>query len=320
MEIYHFVTGQPSVRHDALEEMPKDGLVWIDFLRSESTGWEQLPRKLLGIEVDFQHVLDSQNANHPSSFDRSDAYDVLTFEGLGPIERPLPMETRVAAFFLFDRLLITVRAAGNLSFEETKRQLAFARVKTRLSVVGLTHQILDTMVDRFLAIREPLDRHLTQLQDDLLDADTSMSDWTKLLVGRREVRRLEALSEAQLEALDAWRRGSCFDWTTGEQVRVRDLVEHVTRVRNHAADLERDLEAAVQLYFAVTSHRANEIMKIFTVMSVVFMPLTLLTGIWGMNFQDMPELHWRYGYPVALTLIVFLGVAMFLWFKRRKFF
>jgi magnesium/cobalt transport protein CorA len=320
MEIYHFIAGQQPVRHDKLEHMPDEGVVWIDFLRSESAGWEQYPRTLLGVEVDFEHVLDSKNANHPSFFDRGDAYDLLIFEGLGPNERPFPLETRVAAFFLFDRLLITVRAAGNISLDETKRRLLQGRMKAAPSVFGLAHQILDSMVDRFLSIREPLDRHLTQLQDDLLDLDTRMSDWSALLVGRREVRRLEALSEAQLEALDAWRRGSGTEWTTAEEVRLRDLSEHVTRVRNHATDLERDIEAAVQLYFAVTSHRTNEIMKVFTVMSVVFMPLTLLTGIWGMNFEDMPELHWRYGYPVALSLIVFLGVAMFLWFKRRRFF
>ncbi len=320
VEIYHFVAGQQPVQYDSIERMPAEGLVWIDFLRSASEGWEQYPRTLLGVEVDFEHVLDSKNANHPSFFDRSDAYDLLIFEGLGPNERPFPLETRVAAFFLFERLLITVRAAGNISFEDTKRRLTYARMKGSLSVFGLTHQILDAMVDRFLAIRDPLDHHLTQLQDDLLDVSTNMSDWSALLVGRREVRRLEALSEAQLEALDAWRRGTSIDWTTAEEVRIHDLIEHVTRVRNHATDLERDLEAAVQLYFAVTSHRTNEIMKIFTVMSVVFMPLTLLTGIWGMNFEDMPELHWRYGYPVALSLIVFLGLAMFLWFKRRRFF
>ena len=76
----------------------------------------------------------------------------------------------------------------------------------------------------------------------------------------------------------------------------------------------------MQLYFAGISHRTNTIMKIFTVVSVVFMPPMLLTGLWGMNFKHMPELEWEYGYPVALCLIFGLCLGMLFWFRRRRLF
>jgi Mg2+ and Co2+ transporters len=60
-------------------------------------------------------------------------------------------------------------------------------------------------------------------------------------------------------------------------------------------------------------------MRVFTVVAVVFMPLTLLTGIWGMNFEYMPELHLRYGYPIALFILLALGVGLFYWFKRKGY-
>jgi magnesium/cobalt transport protein CorA len=318
MEIYHFIEGQPPILYNSIERMPEQGFVWLDFTRAEAGGWERYPRQLIGVEVDIEHLYDAQNATHPSFFDRTEAYDLLVMEGLGPNPEPMPLETRVGAFFMFDRLLVTVHADDSLSFRIAKRRLMSSRGKAPATVQGLAHLILDALVDRFLNIREPLDRELTRLQDELLDEREEMSDWRALLEGRREARRLEALCEAQLEALDAWRRGTRFEWSTAETVRVRDLYEHVTRVLNHASGLERDLEAAVQLYFASMSHRTNEIMKVFTVMSVIFMPLSVLTGIWGMNFEDMPELHWKYGYPVALGLIGFVGVTMWLWFKRRK--
>jgi magnesium/cobalt transport protein CorA len=320
MEIYHFLNGQAPARLDHIEQLPAEGFVWIDFVREQSADWEQYPRTLLGLDVDAEHIADSQNPQHPSSFDCTDAYDVLIMEGLGPDAGPIPLTTRVAAFFLFDRLLISVHADDGLSFRITKERLLSKRVKLQSSPLHLAHCILDALVDRFLDLREPLDRELTRLQDELLDSHNDVSDWRELLNARREARRLESLSEAQLEALDAWRRNTRFDWSTAETVRIRDLYEHVTRVLNFASGLERDLEAAVDLHFAAVSNRSNEIMKVFTVMSVVFMPLTLLTGIWGMNFEDMPELHWRYGYPVALGLLAFLGVVMLLWFRRRKFF
>jgi len=320
MEIYHFVNGHAPIRHETIEAMPGEGLVWIDFLRSECEGWERYPRQLLGIDVEFQHQNDARNANHPSFFHGTEAYDLLIFEALGASEQGEPLQTRTACFFMFERLLITVRAAGNISFDTAKRRFTAPRVRIPTTMVSLAHFFLDLMVDRYLAIRETMDREVTRMQDELLDPSSSMNNWRALLNARREARRLESLSEAQLDALDSWRRSSSLEWSEPDCVHIRDLVEHVTRVRSHASDLERDLEAAVQLHFAATSFRTNEIMKIFTVMSVVFMPLTLLTGIWGMNFKYMPELEWVWGYPLALLSIVLLGAAMLLWFRRRRFF
>jgi len=320
MEFYHLLPGQPPIRHEGLDDMPDDGFVWLDLEREAALGWEAWPKKLLGIAVDPQHVEDAMSPTHGSFFDGSSGYDMVIFEGLGPRDDPFPLETRTAAFFMFERLLVTVRARDNLSFEMFKRRMCGPNGKVPLGAVGLAYYILDTMVDRYLAVRERLDVRLTKLQDELLSEDGDRDDWRQLLEGRRIARRLEALSEDQLEALDAWRRNTSFEWDEKLAVRIRDLVDHVTRVRNHASGLERDLEAAVQLHFSVLSQRQNEIMKIFTVVSVVFMPMMLLTGIWGMNFKNMPELDWRYGYAVALVLILGLGVGTYLWFKRRHFF
>ncbi|MDE0854353.1 MAG: magnesium transporter CorA family protein [Nevskia sp.] len=320
MEIYHCLGGQPPILHNRLERMPEEGYVWLDFERSEAQGWESWPRLLLGVEVDHTQVVDSMTPDHSSYFDGTEDYDMLIFEGLGPKDDPFPLDTRTATFFVFERLLITVRAEDNLSFQMVKQKLRGMKAKAPPSALCLAHQVLDTMVNRFLRVRESLSLRLTELQDELLSPDSMMEDWHALLEGRRMVRRLEALSEDQIEALDAWRRGTCLDWAGTAEVRMRDLREHVSRVRDHASGMERDLEAAVQLYFARVSNRTNEIMKVFTVLAVVFMPLTLLTGIWGMNFKHMPELEWEYGYYWALGLICVIGFGMFWWFRRSKFF
>jgi len=320
MEIYHCLCGQPPILHNMLERMPEEGYIWLDFLRAEAQGWEAWPQRLLGVEIDPTQVIDALTPDHNSYFDGTEDYDMLIFEGLGPKDDPFPLETRTASFFVFERLLITVRAEDGLSFHMVKQKLKGMKGKAPPSALCLAHLVLDTMVDRFLRVREFLAPRLTGLQEELLRPDNKMDDWHALLDARRIVRRLEALSTDQIEALDTWRRSTCLDWSGATEVRMRDLREHVTRVRDHAHYLEHDLEAAVQLHFAMVSHRTNEIMKIFTVLAVVFMPLTLLTGVWGMNFKHMPELDWEYGYYLALGLIVVTGVSMFWWFRRSKFF
>lgn len=316
MEILHFKTGELPVRLAQLEKMPDEGVVWIDLLRDEAECWTAIVEPLLQVEIEPQHERDALNPEHPSSFDGTSDYDVLIFEGLGPKDDPFPLETRTAAFFMFDRVLVTVHAEDSIGFHMAKQRLGNGR-KCPATVLCLAHLVLDTMVDRYLKVREPLDQQMTKLQDDLLDPKNGMEDWRKLLEGRRVARRLEALSEYQLEALDGWRRGSRCEWTDAEQVRVADLVEHIKRVLSHASNVERDSEAAVQLHFASVTHRTNKIMQRLTVLSAIFFPLTLITGIYGMNFDNMPELHWHFGYHLVLGVIVLVGGVLTLYFRRR---
>ena len=320
MEILHFSKGNtPTVLTDTTQ-IPEDGLVWVDFSRDEAEHWECWAEPLIGVPIEPQHVTDSHNATHPSFFDGTPDYDMLLFQGLGPRDKPFPLATRTAAFFMFDRVLITIRAPDNVSLGLARKKILEGRGKPPDTVLKIAHTILDTMVDRFLKIREPLDAYFTKLQDELLDPSNKTDDWRTLLDGRRMVRKLEWLSENQLEALDIWRRGTRSDWSANEEVRMRDLSEHVDRLLDHARDQERDIEAAVQLHFSSVTHQTNKIVQTLTVLSAIFFPLTLITGIYGMNFSNMPELQWHYGYYFALGLLTVIGGGLLYIFKRRGFF
>jgi len=320
MQLFHFLPDTPPRLLPADAPLPDIGLIWADFPRDEAEGWECWAEPLVGVALEPQHVKDSMSPYHPSFFDGTQDYDMLIFQGLGPNDDPFPIETRTAAFFLFRRVLITIRAEDNVSFHIVQQRIRESRIKSPSSILSLTHLVLDTMVDRYLKIREPLDHRFTLLQDDLLDPDSAHHDWRELLRGRRVVRELEALSESQLEALDAWRRNSFIECTPHEEIKVRDLVEHVTRVLNHASGQERDIEAAVQLHFAIATGRTNRIVQFLTVLSAIFFPLTLITGVYGMNFDHMPELHWHYGYFVVMGLLLTVGLSLLYIFRKRRYF
>ena len=320
MEILHFADGKVPVRLADTGQIPEDGLVWVDFMRDDAQSWECWAEPLVGVPIEAEHVEDSHNPTHPSFFDGTPDYDMLIFQSLGPRDDPFPLETRTAAFFLFDRVLITVRASDGVSINVARKKMLEGRIKPPDSVLKITHAILDTMVDRFLTVREPLDKHFTQLQDELLDPGKKSDDWRELLAGRRVVRKLEWLSENQIEALDTWRRNTRQDWSATEEVDIRDLREHVDRVLDHARDQERDIEAAVQLHFSSVAHHTNKIMQTLTVLSAIFFPLTLIVGIYGMNFENMPELHWHYGYFYVLGLLSVIGGGLLYAFKRGGYF
>lgn len=320
MEILHLLPGQAPIRLEKMGALPEAGMLWVDFARGEAADWPALIRPLTDAEIDYEHLDDSLNATHPPFFDGTSDYDMLIFEGLGPRDEVFPLDTRVGALFLFDRLLVSIREADAPSYATVKHRLQSGRLKCGVSPVQLAQSILDCMVDRWLKIREILDHRLTEMQDELLDPSNRRDDWRTLLGGRRVVRHLESLSEAQHEALDAWRRGSRFDWTQSEEVRQRDISEHTRRITEHASNLERDVEAAVELHFATVSHRTNRIMRTLTVISAVFFPLNFVTSLYGMNFDNMPELHWHLGYYAVLALLTLIAGGLLLMFKRRGYF
>jgi len=220
-------------------------------------------------------------------------------------------------------------------------------------------RILNAMVDRYLELRQPLTEALERLQRELLDPRRPFRDWYPLLEARREAMRLQDLCEEQLDAIQEWRderlerssdsaaeAGADVSSTGGAanrgcasreantaglprralaalsdslQVRVNDLVEHINRVLNHARRMESSLETAVQLHFSATAHRTNEIMRTLTAITAVFLPLTLITGVFGMNFEFIPGLHSPSGFWWAIAAMLVIGIAMLAHFRARAF-
>lgn len=320
MDCYLLMRGQAPRRLAALECIPDEGFVWIDCVRDRASGWEDWPRRLLGVELDRRHIADSREPTHKSFFDVTPAYDLLIFEEVGPREDPFPLEALSISLFLFERMMISVRAADNLSFGILHQRFADGLIRSPGSPRVLAQMVLDVAVDRSITVQEALSQRMDDFQERLLDPRNPFKDWQQLLAGRREARRLEHLCESQAKALDAWHRGSMFEWPNPEETRLRDIGEHVTRVQHAAADLERHIEAAVQLYFASTSHRTSEIVRTLTIFSAIFLPLTFLAGIYGMNFHEMPELNSRYGYPMLLLFMIMIAGSLLLYFRRRGYF
>jgi len=315
--------GECPQRLETVEQLPAEGFIWLDFTRSEASEWPIWAQKLTGDTVHESHVIDSFNGDHPSYFDGTEDYDMLIFKGLTPEDCESTTNlivTKSAAFFMFDRLLITVHAAENVSFQKVKEKFCETRLRFPSTPIGLVHSILDIMVDRYLAIVDELEDRLEKLQDALLDPTDPFDDWQELLHYRRQAHNFELICEHNLQAIGTWRRRMRVELTENQRVRLDDLTEHLTRVETHGDALQKDVEVAVQLHFASMSHRTNEIVRTLTAVSIIFFPMTLITGIYGMNFDNMPELHTRHGYFVVLASIAALGLGLLFILKRRKVF
>ena len=252
-----------------------------------------------------------------------------------------PIVTRPVTFFVLDRLLVTVRNAESRSIEQVRQRLIEPKARAAAKANGggagvegtvarlpqrpedLLLRLVNGMVDRYLDLRQPLTDRLDNWQRELLDRRRPFHDWRALLDARIELRRLQNLSEEQRDAIQEL-RDDYLDSTPEAQhsdahlVRIADVIEHIERVLRHAGRLENSIETAVQLHFSATAHRTNQIMRILTVITAVFAPLTLIAGLWGMNFERIPGAKHPHGFGlmVATMTILALMLLILLWVRR----
>jgi len=323
---------------DAVPALPEDGFVWCDCVYDDRRAWTAPVQQLTGTTVFEDHLLDAENPNHPSFFDSTNDYEMIVFRGLAfrtdvvdPAE-VIRVKTRPAVFFVFPRVLVTVRAPDSRLVPAIRDRLLAAGGRARLPALPeeLMLRILNGMVDRYLELRQPLGEQFERRQRELLDPRRPFRDWYALLEARREARRLEDLCEEQLDALQEWRderrerteaapQGAhgLHALSDALEVRTSDLVGHIHRVLSHARRLESSVESAVQLHFSATAYRTNEIMRTLTAITAVFLPLTLITGVFGMNFEFIPGQHSASGFWWALGAMATIGVLLVAFFRAR---
>lgn len=319
MDILHIHQG--AERLESLESIPEPGFVWIDCQRDGGADWPEFVARLGLPPPHERHARDSLNAAHPTFFDSTRDYDMIVFRGLAPESQEERIATHAVAFFLYDRLLLTVQPGDSRSIQGVRERLLERSGRQPTNPAALMHLLLNTMVDRFLALREPMDRQLEFWSGRLLDPRHRRNDkWQGVLRLRAQARRLEILCDEQEDALVSWRDSTRRELDESLYVRYTDLLEHIRRVGKFADALQHEVEGLLQLHFAALSHRTNEIMRVLTVLSAIFLPLTLIAGIYGMNFDYMPELRSRHGYYWTLAGMAALAAGLLGWFRWKKWF
>ena len=248
------------------------------------------------------------------------------------------VRTRAMGFVVFDRLLVTVHPPGCMTartFIEryvadtalTDGQATVSRMRLPASPADLMLRMLNLMVDGYLDLRKQLSAEMTRWQQGLLRGEERRTDWSALMLARSELHQLEDLCEEQGDAVQEWldtaREHPSAGLSRAErdalEVRANDVIEHIRRVVLQVRRMEQGAEAAVQIHFSAQSHRANNIMRTLTALTAIFLPLNLITGIFGMNFDAMPLLHQAVGFWVTLGAMAAVAAVMGVVFWRKRY-
>ncbi|MGD9389234.1 MAG: magnesium transporter CorA family protein [Thioalkalispiraceae bacterium] len=320
MDILLIQSDQVTQLSEVPDHMPESGFLWLDVIRDQENDWSRKVQALTGITIHDRHINDSLNLQHPSYYDGMDQYEMLIFRGLSPAEQTHDFATRPAVFFLMPGLLVTIRPADSVSVAKVKPRLMDKAVRIPKRPAGLMHLLMTIMVDRFLALRKPITKRFETWRDELLDPRSPFQDWMTVMGYTSDLRKLENLCEEQIEALQEWREDTVTEFDDHISVRFNDLVEHIERVLKFSVAQKQEAEALVQLHFSAVAHRTNEIMRVLTVLSAIFLPLSLVAGIFGMNFEYMPELKMHNAYFFALGGMATIAVILLIIFRIKRWF
>jgi magnesium transporter len=190
-------------------------------------------------------------------------------------------------------------------------------------------RMVNHMVDSYLDLRRQLTRQLGLLQSELLEPEEPL----RRLAGAARLAQCAAPAGRHLRGpaqrgagVDRRARRMAVEADAGARrerellrVRSRDVLEHIERVLTHVRRLEHSAEVAVQMHFSALSHRTNDIMRTLTVLTAIFLPLNLITGFFGMNFDGLPLIHSATGIWTAAGMMAAVGVALIGYFRRKRY-
>ncbi|PIV20793.1 MAG: magnesium and cobalt transport protein CorA [Deltaproteobacteria bacterium CG03_land_8_20_14_0_80_45_14] len=187
----------------------------------------------------------------------------------------------------------------------------------RMGADYLSYSLLDSIVDNYFIILEKLGEKIEFLEDELVTRPTPE---TLQIIHhlKREMIYLRKAVWPLREVIGSLERGEPPLVKETIRVYLRDVYDHTIQVIDTIETFRDMVSGMLDIYLSSISNRLNAVMKVLTIIATIFMPLTFLAGIYGMNFKYMPELEWRWSYPVVWLIMVGIGVSMLLYFRKKK--
>jgi magnesium transporter len=225
--------------------------------------------------------------------------------------------TTQLSVILSKNLLITHHYEKVLALDQLKSFLSKHEHRAERGPDYLFHWILDSLVDHYAPVLDRLETRLEVMELEILDRPTK-EQLQKLLALKREIISFRKTLVYEREVLARLARGDFDLIEEKETFYYRNVYDHLVRF-TELIDASREMVSDLEhMHMAAISNRLNEIMKVLTMISTVVLPMTLIAGIYGMNFHGMPELEWSFGYPFALGLMALTGFGSLWYFRWKK--
>ncbi len=243
-------------------------------------------------------------------------YDNFTFITLKMLEQRKGgvMESEQLSLIIGEKFLLMFQEEPGDNFDPIRTRIRTSRGKVRSrDAYYLAYLVLDTVIDNYIHVGEKLALQIEDLEKAVVTRPTQLIQ-QRILRLRREILGFKHSIDPLKEAINSIQR----ELDDNISRYYRDLYDHIIYESENLAIYREMLDNLLELYHSSLSVRNNEVVKVLTVVTTIFVPLTFLVGVYGMNFEYMPETKWRYGYPTILASMLALVIGMLVYFRRKR--
>ena len=203
-------------------------------------------------------------------------------------------------------------------FDPLRERLKNPASRLRKSGVDyLAYGLIDAVIDNYFLILEHFGEAIEDLEDELV-VHPSPETLRTIQKYRRNMIILRKSVWPLRELINGMQKIESEIIKDNTRIYLRDIYDHTIQVIDSVEDLRETLSLMMDVYLSSLSNKLNDIMKVLTVIATIFIPLTFIAGVYGMNFDYMPELRWRWGYPAILLFMTIVGTTMFAYFKKKR--
>ena len=230
------------------------------------------------------------------------------------------IQSEQLSFILTENCLMTFQERAGDVFESIRERIRnnYGRVR-KMGADYLLYALMDAIVDNYFLIMETIGEKIETIEQAMMENPDSVL-LNELYRMKRELLYIRKSTWPLREAVSGLERGESTLLRKKTAPFIRDLYDHTIQVID-TVETFRDMLSGVQdLYLSSMGQKTNQVMQVLTIIATIFIPLTFVAGIYGMNFEHMPELAWKYSYPAVWALMILIGVGMLFYFRRKKWF
>jgi magnesium transporter len=291
-----------------------EGLLWVDL--GDVTNEDA---ELLSNVFHFHPlaVADCISKNiHPPKIDDFEDYVFVIVHGINYHIESEVVETTELALFLGKNYVVTSHDVPMRSVSSMLDRVRKDGRPIRRGVDFLAHDLIDALVDNIMPVIDDMDKKNDQLETEALH-EPRRETLISIMQLKRSILALTRVILPQREIMNGLSRGDYPFISERAQIYYRNIYDHLVRIEMLTLGLRDMAESVLSTYLSSVSNRMNEVMKMLTLIATIFIPLTFIAGIYGMNFANMPELGWRYGYFIILIVMAVIGISLVFYFRRR---
>lgn len=299
--------------------LERDSVTWIHFQGHIQAEMLRNIGELFGL-----HALAMEDVMNSGQRPKIDEYEDQLFVIMAmPGSREHGVALEQVSIFMGKNFLISFHNGEADPFEPLRRRLQKHSGRIRsLKADYLLYGILDLVIDQGFPILESLGERIETLEDELLDTPTraTLAEIHRL---RRELLLLRRMLWPHRDVISYLLRGDLALIGQGTLIYLRDCYDHAVQIMDLLENYRDMATSMLDVYLSSASHRLNEVMRLLTIIATIFIPLTFIAGIYGMNFENpdspwaMPELGWYYGYPLIWGVMLLVVVGMLIFFRRK---